>query len=235
MQYLLLLFKKNTYLQTTEQPKAKRITRKLLVVTVLLLLILFVFGIIADEIVLEKESGFDTFIFQKLSFLTSPFTTRLMIFVTFFGSYMFLRPAYILLTAYFLFFKRDINISLKIAVIGISTSVVLNLIKDIFKRSRPLDPLIPNVGGFSFPSGHSFSAFTFAGLLIYILWQSKIKKKWKYLSSILLILFACCIAFSRVYLHVHYPSDIIAGFCLSMWWLTISLWTLSKITARFNI
>ena len=196
---------------------------------------LLVFWWIADEIVLEKETRFDAFIFQKLSFFTSPFTTRLMIFFTFFGSSMFLRPTYTLLTAYFLFFKKNIGMSLKIAVIGISTSVVLNFVKDIFKRSRPIDPLIPNVGGFSFPSGHSFSAFTFAGLIIYILWQSNVKKGWKYLSSILLILFAACIAFSRVYLRVHYPSDIIAGFCLSILWLSLSLWVLSKITARFNI
>jgi len=222
-------------LPLSQQHKATGITLRLLIVTVLLLLILFVFWLIADEIVLEKEDRFDVFIFQKLSFLTSPFTTRLMIFFTFFGSNMFLRPAYTLLTAYFLFFKKNRRVSLNIVAIGISSAGVLFLVKDIFRRSRPLDPLIPNAGGFSFPSGHSFSAFTFVGILIYILWQSKIKKQWKYLLSILFILFAGCIAFSRVYLHVHYPSDIIAGFCLSVVWLSLSLWLLSKLTARFKM
>lgn len=215
--------------------KVKGITLRLLIAIVLLLLTLFVFWGIADEIVLEKEGKFDTFIFQKLSFLTSPFTTRLMLFFTFFGSNIFLLPAYILLTAYFLFFKRNTKVSLNIVAIGISSAGLLFLIKHVFRRLRPSDPLIQNVTGFSFPSGHSFSAFTFFGLLIYILWQSEIKKKWKYLLSIAFILFASCIAFSRVYLHVHYPSDVIAGFCLSVLWLSILLWVLSKINARFNI
>lgn len=216
--------------------KATGITLRLLIVISLLLIILFVFWLIADVIVLEKESSFDSFIFKKLSFLTSPFTTRLMVFITFFGSNMFLRPAYILLTAYYLFLARNTRVSLNIAAIGLSGAWVLNLVKDIFRRVRPSDPLIPNVTGFSFPSGHAFSSFTFFGLLIYILWESdKIKKIWKYVLSIGFFLFASCIAFSRAYLRVHYPSDVIAGFCLSVLWLSISLWILSKIKYHVNI
>lgn len=223
-------------MQPKQQVEAvKGITLRLLILIALLLLTLGIFWVIADEIVLEKESAFDTFIFQKLSFLTSPFTTRLMVFFTFFGSRTFLRPAYILLTVYFLFFKKNTKVSLNIAAIGMCSPLVISLFKSIFKRDRPLDPLIQNVTGFSFPSGHSFSAFTFFGLLTYIVWQSEIKKAWKYFLSIIFILFASFIAFSRVYLHVHYPSDVIAGFCLSMLWLSLSLWVLSKITTRFNI
>jgi undecaprenyl-diphosphatase len=217
------------------QIKAKGISFRLLIIIGLLLLTLLVFWSIADEIVLEHESNFDLFIFQKLSFLSSPFTTKLMLFFTFFGSNIFLLPAYILLTAYFLFYKKNTRVSLNIIAIGISSTALLFLIKDIFKRHRPLDPLVQNVTGFSFPSGHSFSAFTFFGLLIYILWQTHITQMWKYLLSIVFILFASGIAFSRVYLHVHYPSDVIAGFCLSMLWLNISLWILHKINLRHNL
>ena len=211
------------------------ITLRLLIAIALLLFTLIVFWIITDEIVLEKNTRFDTFIFQKLSFLTSPFTTRLMVFFTFFGSNMFLRPAYILLIAFFLLFKKNTRLALIIAVIGLCSSPIVPFVKDIFRRVRPSDPLIQDVMGFSFPSGHSFSAFTFFGLLTYIIWKSEIKKKWKYLLSVLFILCAACIAFSRVYLHVHYPSDVIAGFCLSILWLTVSLWVLNKIITRFSI
>lgn len=209
--------------------KAKGITLRLLIVTGLLLLTLFVFCGIADEIVLKHHTRFDTYIFQKLSFLTSSFTTSVMLFFTFFGSNTFLFLAYTSLAAYFLFIKKSTKVSLGIAAIGIFSKVLLVLTKGIFKRQRPLDPLIPNVTGYSFPSGHAFYAFTFFGLIIYLLWQSEIKKRWKYLLSIAFILFASCIAFTRVYLHVHYPSDVIGSFCLSMLWLTISLWVLSKI------
>jgi undecaprenyl-diphosphatase len=215
--------------------KAEGITLRLFIIIVLLLLTLIAFWAIADEIVLEKNNRFDTFIFQKLSFLTSPFITRLMVFFTFFGSNRFLRPAYILLIIYFLLFKKDTKLALTIAAIGLCSSPVVPFLKDIFRRVRPSDPLIQDATGFSFPSGHSFSAFTFFGLLTYIIWQSEMNRRWKYLFSVLFILCAACIAFSRVYLHVHYPSDVIAGFCLSILWLSISLWILNKITTKFNI
>jgi undecaprenyl-diphosphatase len=112
--------------------------------------------------------------------------------------------------------------------VGLGSAGILRLFKEIFKRHRPIDPLIRNVTGFSFPSGHSFSSFTFFGLLIYILWKTGIKRVWKILLTIVLFLFGAIIAFSRVYLRVHYPSDVVAGFCLSIIWLMLSLWILHK-------
>lgn len=220
------------YLQTEHTlPKAKGITLGLLAVIGLLLGMLIIFWIITDEIVLEKETGFDAFFFQKIAFLASGTTTRIMLLFTFFGSDVFLLPAWVLLTAYFIFLKKNTRVSLNIAAVGFSSTALLFAIKAIFKRQRPLDPLIKNVTGFSFPSGHSFSAFTFFGLIIYILWQTEMNKMLKYVLSITLFLLACTIAFSRVYLHVHYPSDVIAGFCLSILWLSISLFILGKINS----
>lgn len=224
------LTSKKWALQPIHHPdKGKRLTSRVLILSALLLLTLVIFWSITDEIVLEHEGRFDAYIFRKLAFLTSPFTTRVMLFFTFFGSNIFLFPAYILLTAFFLFYKKDRKISLNIAAIGISGTLVLFLIKGIFRRQRPLDPLIQNVTGFSFPSGHSFSAFTFFGIIIYILSQSGLNRRAKYILSIIFILCASCIAFSRVYLHVHYPSDVIAGFCLSVLWLATSFFILSKV------
>src|SRR5674476_1265004 len=64
----------------------------------LFLLTLFVFVYIANEIVLEKETGFDTAIIHSISSLDSPGATSVMIFFTFFGSHIFLFPAYIVLS-----------------------------------------------------------------------------------------------------------------------------------------
>ncbi|MEP6584728.1 MAG: phosphatase PAP2 family protein [Ginsengibacter sp.] len=107
-----------------------------------------------------------------------------------------------------------------------TSTTLLYFLKDTFRRHRPMDPLITNVTGFSFPSGHSFSSFTFCGLIVYLLWQSKIGRGWKVGATIFFFLFATTIAFSRVYLRVHFPSDVIAGFCLSMMWLLLSIWVL---------
>lgn len=213
--------------QLPKAGKVSWITLRFIIALVLFLATLFVFVSISDEIVLEHESGFDQTISQAIVPLVSPFTTSLMKFFTFFGSENFLFPAYVLLITYYLFRKKN-TLALDITMIGLSSTGILFLFKDIFRRHRPLDPLINNVTGFSYPSGHSFSSFTFFGILIYIIWHTNIRKRWKMVITFFLFVFATIIAFSRVYLRVHYPSDVLAGFCLSVVWLMISIWILHK-------
>ncbi len=213
--------------ETPGKKKASWITLRFILALVMFLITLFVFVAIADEIVLEHENAFDQSISSFIqSFQTDSFT-KIMTGVTFFGSSSFLFPAYIVLILYFLIRKKA-RLAVDITMVGLSSTGILFLFKDIFRRHRPLDPLISNVTGFSFPSGHSFSSFTFFGLLIYILWEAKIQTGWKVFIAIVLVLFAATIAFSRVYLRVHYPSDVVAGFCLSILWLMISMWILHK-------
>ncbi len=216
--------------QTSE--KAKGISLRLLIVAGVFLAALAVFAVIADEIVLENENGLDVWAFDKLKTITNASTTRLMTGITFFGSSYFLFPAYILLALFFLLFKKNRRLSLDVIAVGITSTIILFSLKAIFHRHRPLDPLVQNVNGFSFPSGHSFSSFTFFGLLIYILWNTKMNAAWRWVLSVFFFLFAAAIALSRVYLHVHYASDVIAGFCLCLVWLTISFWALQKLKRR---
>jgi len=209
--------------------KVKGVSLRLLIALAVFAVILLLFLYITDEIVLENESGFDNSVFQLLKGYTTPAVTGTMIFFTFFGSMKFLFPAYCILVLYFLFYKKNKLRSFNIAAIGMSSIAILFLIKDIFKRHRPSDPLIANVKGFSFPSGHSTSAFTFFGLLIYIIWESQISKWLKWALTVVFFFFAVMVATSRVYLHVHYASDVVAGFCLSILWLTICIFVLHKI------
>lgn len=198
-----------------------------MIAVVLFLLTLFVFVAIADEIVLEHENSFDTSIAKAIMSLDSPLATKIFATITFFGSSTFLLPAYSLLILYYLI-RRHWNHAADVAAIGITSIGLLYLLKNIFKRQRPLDPLINNVTGFSFPSGHSFSAFTFFGMLTYFIWQTQLKGSWKIFITVIFFLMATAVAFSRVYLRVHYPSDVVAGFCLSMIWLMIATWVLHK-------
>ena len=215
-----------------KQRIAKWISLRLIFAILLFILSLFVFVTIADEIVLEHESGFDNSISNAILSLQSPLATKIFVTFTFFGSSTFLLPAYSLLVLIFLF-KKNWKRALDVASIGITSTSLLYLLKDIFKRQRPLDPLIRHVTGFSFPSGHSFSSFTFCGMIVYLVWLSGINKAWKVIVTTVLFLFATTIAFSRVYLRVHYPSDVIAGFCLSMIWLVISIWLLHFTDKKF--
>jgi undecaprenyl-diphosphatase len=193
----------------------------------LFLLTLFIFVYIADEIVLEKETGFDQAVLQAIAPMHSPGATSVMTFFTFFGSHYFLFPAYVVLIVA-LWIRKNKRSAIDVLAIGLTSTVVLFSLKSIFQRNRPLDPLIRDVTGFSFPSGHSFSSFTFYGLVCYLIWQSNISNGWKISITLLLFLLAATIAFSRVYLQVHFPSDVVAGFCLSIVWLILSFWILKN-------
>jgi undecaprenyl-diphosphatase len=214
--------------------KAKGISLRFVIVTAIFLAALFLFILIANEMVLENEDNLDLLIFRKLAAITNPSTTEVMLIITFFGSTYFLTPAYLLLIFYFLLFRKNRRLSLDVASIGVTSTILLFTLKDIFHRHRPYDPLVASVNGFSFPSGHSFCSFTFFGLLIYILWNYQMNVAVKWLMTVFFFLFACAIAFSRVYLHVHYASDVMAGFCLCIIWLSVSFWIMKKFSKKLS-
>jgi undecaprenyl-diphosphatase len=212
----------------------KGISLRFLVVAGIFVGALMVFTIIADEMVLENENRLDTTVFHYLKAYTNPSMTQFMVAVTFFGSPYFLAPAFILLILYFLLFEKNKRLAFEVTSIGLLSTLLLFSIKAIFHRHRPLDPLVKGVTGFSFPSGHTLSSFTFCGLLIYIIWKENVHPVVKWTVSILLFLLACSVAISRVYLHVHYASDVVAGFCLCLVWLIFSFFAMSKLNGKIH-
>ena len=95
--------------------------------------------------------------------------------------------------------------------------VGLNIIlKYFFGRERPAFPHLVEASGYSFPSGHTMAAATFAFLIIYFIWESKIAKVWKILVTIFLIIYVLLIGLSRIYLGVHYTTDVLGALCISV-------------------
>jgi undecaprenyl-diphosphatase len=192
----------------------------LLIAAALCLLSVFAFAFIANEIVMGKQDFFDSAAFQFFEAHTSPANTRIALFITFLGSGTFLFPAYLLIVLFLLKKKRK----KQAVVIGAITAVsfLLNIVlKNVFQRDRPLLLHLDEVSGYSFPSGHSMGAFTFSGIMIAVVWLTKNKIGTKLLFSFLLFILACLIGLSRIYLHVHYASDVIGGFCITVMWLSI--------------
>lgn len=220
----------NKQVETSE--KVKGISLRVLVILGISAIFILILFYLTNEIVLENETGYDNAVFKFIERYKSPGITQVLTFFTFFGSIKFLLPAYLLIALYFILFKRNNVSSFNIAAIGLSSGILLHLIKSIFQRHRPPHPMIANVSGFSFPSGHSFSSFTFVGILIYMLWNSKTTTPLKITGTVLLFILATIIAFSRVYLQVHYASDVVAGFCLSFIWLVLCIFILNKIKKK---
>ncbi len=206
---------------------------ELIIVLVLFILALIIFTIIAYRIFRLDSQQFDFYVFDQLKSVVNPGATRFIQFITFFGNHMFLIPANLLLVIYFLFIKKHKWYSIKVPVVAIGGVCLMFLLKQIFNRPRPLIPLLEPVSGLSFPSGHAMMSMSFYGLLIVLAWENEYSRKWKWMITIPLVLFILLIGFSRIYLRLHYFSDVIAGFAVGIVWLTLSIWTVGRIE-RFS-
>ena len=202
---------------------------ELIIVLVLFILALIIFTIVAYRIFRLESQKFDFYVFDQLDALVNPATTRFIQFITFFGNHMFLIPANLLLVVYFLFIKKHRWYSIKVPVVAIGGVSLMFLLKQIFNRPRPLIPLLEPVRGLSFPSGHAMMSMSFYGLLIFLTWENVKNKAWRWTITIALFLFILLIGFSRIYLRLHYFSDVIAGFAVGIIWLTLSIWTVRRI------
>ncbi|MGI8599466.1 MAG: phosphatase PAP2 family protein, partial [Chitinophagaceae bacterium] len=146
----------------------------------------------------------------------------------------FLQIVYGLLVMGYLI-KKNWKRAIEIAVIGLGGFVINYFMKLSFQRQRPPDPLIEPLQNFSFPSGHATSGFIFYGLLVYLLWKSKLKQVYKYIFSSVLIIIAIIIGFSRIYLRLHYLSDVVAGFCIGFAWLAVAIWMMERVKKKSDI
>jgi membrane-associated phospholipid phosphatase len=175
------------------------------------------------------NNRFDGKVFAYLDKHVSPENNQVMLFFTYLGRHEFLIPANLLLIAYFLFIKKHKWYSIKVPAIAISSLALMFGLKNLFDRDRPLIPLLEEARGLSFPSGHALMSVTFYGLLIYIVFKGFKNKAFKWTLISMLLLLILTIGFSRIYLRVHYASDVIAGFCVGLLWLVICVWTLNKL------
>jgi undecaprenyl-diphosphatase len=200
----------------------------------LFILTLFAFSYIAHEVVLAREDLFDPAVFGFFGRHVSKPVVGVLHFLTFFGSHWFLFPAYVLLVAGYLIrgHRQD---AIDIGVIGLTSTVLLFTMKHFFHRTRPDLPLFKAVAGYSFPSGHALSSFIFCAVLIHLIRWSGWPLWVRWAVCIFLLLFSLAIGISRIVLRVHYPSDVLAGFCLGFAWVTLLLSVQERLRQQMHI
>ena len=217
-------------------PFVKRYLKKLSGRVILLLILIagavFLFGLITHEVLWEKEEELDLHVFNLLSLhIISPRLTAFMKALTYCASSRFLQVAYVLLVLSYLAAK-DWKRAIEISVVGLGGFLVNYFMKLSFERTRPANPLVEPLQNFSYPSGHATSGFIFYGLLVYLVWKSGIANIYKYIIAVVLILFSILIGFSRVYLRLHYASDVVAGFCIGFIWLLLCVWLMEYLKKK---
>lgn len=192
-----------------------------------LVLFIALIGFLAlAEDVFNKEIMNGDIIGYKIisTFLISDFATPIAKFITNFGGAIFL----ITLTVILVILIKNKKIGLSIFSNLVIITVLNQLLKRILQRPRPTEFRIIEETGYSFPSGHSMVSMAFYGYLIYLIYKYVENRYVKWISIVLLSILICSIGVSRIYLGVHYTSDVLGGFLVSISYLILFISTVNK-------
>lgn len=173
------------------------------------------FVALADEVHELEAIYFDDLLLWKLHALHSPGLDRFFVLLSKLGYEWFLIPADVLIVGLLAWRKRWREASF--VAICFAGSALLNLgSKRFFQRDRPsLWESIAPESTFSFPSGHAMGSMTLAVTLALLAWNTR----WRWPVALPALTFAVLVSISRIYLGVHYPSDILAGWCAALVWV----------------
>lgn len=193
---------------------------------VVLFICLVGFLALAEDVFNKEIMNGDIIGYKLIStFLISDFVTPIAKFITNFGGAIFLSIATVML---FLLIKNK-KIGLSIISNIVIIAVLNQLLKRILQRPRPTEFRIVEETGYSFPSGHSMVSMAFYGYLIYLIYRYIKNKYVKWTLITILSILICLIGISRIYLGVHYTSDVLGGFLLSISYLVIYISSIKKL------
>jgi membrane-associated phospholipid phosphatase len=194
-------------------------------ITILVAFILFVVGLnafvdITEELVKDNLNEFDAAVTSRLFEWRGERLTLFLIFITHVGNTTGYLIVTTLLVAYFLIRHRSWKFILQTVVVLLLATLSNMALKEVFNRARPdIDHLVA-VHSLSYPSGHAMSAMGFYGFLIFLTARYKMNYLVKFVLILGLGTLIFLIGLSRVYLGVHFPSDVVAGFIGGLIWVT---------------
>lgn len=185
-------------------------------------MIICIVGFIITALIFPYITNYDRELLISISQLRTDNLTEFMIFISHVGSFSI--QVWIIGIVSFLYIMRKRYSSAVIIIFNILFSITLNgLLKEFFQRPRP-DIRMMDVAGYSFPSGHTMNNVAIYGFFIFLVLISSMNKSIKIILTTIMTLLAGTIAFSRMYLAVHYPTDIIGGICGGLFVVSVSIY-----------
>jgi len=218
--------KKNIISQTFKKYKVVQ----LIIASALFWIPVIIFSKLADELIENEPIGLDKLILTWIHSQATPFLDGVFLFFTTIGNIEYILPVTILIVVYLLHKKQRLNAL--IVSFGVGGAALSNIIlKIIFHRDRPnLWHSFIIETGYSFPSGHAMMSCALLLCIIIILWTTRLR----WLSLIIGLPTVGLIGISRLYLGVHYPTDVLAGWSVSFVWIMIVLIILKGLSYEFN-
>lgn len=199
-------------------------TKKTLFATALLSVIPFVLIIMITFSGWERLTTLDYQVSNYFYNWHGPQLNSVMTFITHLGDAI-TQTLVTIVAVFLLFIYRKWRTGLWYGLTVLGGALLLNgALKEFYMRARPsqIEPLV-EIGGYSFPSGHSMGSMIVYGGLLFLLLRLIRSDNLKRLISVVVITIILLIGISRVYLGVHFPSDVIGGFSLGLSWLTLSV------------
>jgi undecaprenyl-diphosphatase len=201
-----------------DKPKKVRTGFLLLGALLLAATALFIFGWLAEEVLEGDTQQFDAFVRTAVHQLARPGLTRLMQVFSFLGSVA--AVASICLVAICVsFYFRHARTGALLAITMLGAAALDVALKLAFHRPRPVAFFGSTPNTYSFPSGHALGSLCFYGILAAILAERARGRGAKFCVWATAVFLVGMIGFSRIYLGVHYPSDVIAGYCAAVVWV----------------
>lgn len=186
-----------------------------------------VFLKIAGEILDRQPIGIDTALLLWIHSTATPALDSIFLSITTSGNVEYILPITALLIVYLLYKKQRLHAL--IVTFGVGGAAAANFVlKLLFHRDRPVfwHSLITETG-FSFPSGHAMLSSALILCVIALLWNTN----WRIVSIIIGVIIVGLIGYSRLYMGVHYPTDVIAGWSVSAVWIVVVL-AVTKVASR---
>ncbi|BAU28315.1 undecaprenyl-diphosphatase [Aneurinibacillus soli] len=182
------------------------------------------FGIVAGLVSTHKIAYFDSMVISFIQGFESPTLTKVMKFFTFVGSTAFVGIISIVILI-FLYKVLNHRLEMLLFMVVMAGTVILDqALKFSFHRERPTFHRLIEETGYSFPSGHSVEAFAMYGIVSFLLWRHIPARAGRTIIIIISVIMTLSIGISRIYLGVHYPSDVIGGYLVSGFWLSLTIW-----------
>lgn len=180
---------------------------------------LALFAKITEDLLFNELQLFDQIVTNAIRSNPSEILTTVMTYISDMGSPLTLIIIALFMAGYLLFVRKHLWDAVQIPVVLIGATVLNEALKVFFHRQRPSLIHLVQVSGLSYPSGHAMISFSFYGLLICLLWLNLRKPVLRFFLICLLVILILLIGISRIYLGVHYPSDVVAGFAAGSAWL----------------
>ena len=178
---------------------------------VLISLLILLFLLVTYLVVVGKTNGFDNIAYKLIRSLECDFFDKYFVFITKFGNIDVVIGIVICLILAF----RN-RYAIMITTLVINSAITNQLVKHIVLRDRPSVLKLIEQGGYSYPSGHTMIAICLYGYLLYLVFTKINNKFIKYIGSIVLVSLILSICISRIYVGVHYASDVVGGFILAL-------------------